>query len=264
MIISSNTPATQIGSTGNKRNNQEEDRQEQVVTGPRSIDKSQEGQNQGLSNTTESPLSIQSENQKSSSNRSESELDQEEIQQVRKLSQRDREVRAHEQAHASVAGSLAKGGPSFSYQRGPDGQLYAIGGEVKIDASAVAGDPEATAEKAQQIQRAALAPAQPSQQDRAVASAAAALEAQARAEIAQQQAEDSNNELNGQFSSEENTESKESASGEEKIASETQSKCAQCGGQHSAESHAVSIALDATFKQTNPMEQAENLFKIAV
>ncbi len=118
----------------------------------------------------------------------ENELDQAEIRQLRELRSRDREVRAHEQAHATVAGALAKGGASFSFQRGPDGQLYAIGGEVKIDTSALAGDAQSTAQKAQQIRRAALAPAQPSSQDRAVAAQAATMEIQARAEIAKETA----------------------------------------------------------------------------
>ena len=93
-------------------------------------------------------------------------------------------------AHLAVAGPYAKGGPTFEYQTGPDGQRYAVGGEVSIDTSAVAGDPEATIVKAQVIQRAASAPADPSGQDRAVASAAAKLEAQARRELQAQQREE--------------------------------------------------------------------------
>ncbi|MGD8781495.1 MAG: putative metalloprotease CJM1_0395 family protein [Ignavibacteria bacterium] len=44
-------------------------------------------------------------------------------------------------------------------------------------------DPEATIKKAQQIRRAALAPSEPSSQDRSVANQAAAMEAKARAEL---------------------------------------------------------------------------------
>ena len=107
-------------------------------------------------------------------------------QQLNELRIRDQEVRAHELAHMAAAGGLAKGGPTFEYQRGPDGRLYAVGGEVQIDTSGVPGDPEATLQKAEQIQRAALAPAQPSAQDRSVAVAAAAMAAAARAELANQ------------------------------------------------------------------------------
>ena len=110
-----------------------------------------------------------------------------------KLKARDREVRAHEAAHASAAGSLAKGGPSYTYQRGSDGRLYAVGGEVSIDTSAVAGDPEATIQKARQIRAAANAPANPSAQDRAVAAQASRMEAQARRELQQERTEDIQN-----------------------------------------------------------------------
>ena len=110
-------------------------------------------------------------------------LSEEERAQVAKLRARDREVRAHEQAHAAAAGGLAKGGPTYTYQRGPDGRQYAIGGEINIDTSPVSGDPEATIEKARRIRAAALAPADPSPQDRAVAASANALEAQARQEL---------------------------------------------------------------------------------
>lgn len=101
---------------------------------------------------------------------------------IEELKARDREVRAHEAAHMSAAGSLARSGPSYTYQRGPDGVSYAIGGEVQIDLSPVPGDPEASARKAQQIRAAALAPAQPSAQDYAVAAQAAQMAAAARRE----------------------------------------------------------------------------------
>ena len=102
---------------------------------------------------------------------------------IAKLKKRDQEVRSHEQAHIAAAGGLARGGASFSFQRGPDGKQYAIGGEVNIDTSPVSGNPQATVRKAQQIRAAALAPANPSAQDRAVAASASALEAEAQREI---------------------------------------------------------------------------------
>lgn len=106
--------------------------------------------------------------------------------QINELRSIDREVRAHEMAHLAAAGSLSRGGPTFEFVVGPDGQRYAVAGEVQIDTAAVPGDPEATLQKALQIQQAALAPAQPSAQDRAVAVAAAAMAAEARGEIASQ------------------------------------------------------------------------------
>ena len=113
-------------------------------------------------------------------------LTAEEQRQVEELKQRDRTVRAHEQAHLAAAGQYARGGPSFSYQRGPDEGQYAVGGEVPIDLSPVPGDPQATIQKALSIQRAALAPADPSSADRQIAARAAAMTAQARQELSQQ------------------------------------------------------------------------------
>ena len=89
-------------------------------------------------------------------------------------------------AHLAAAGSYARGGMSFTYQTGPDGKRYAIGGEVGIDTSPVSGDPEATLQKAMVIQRVALAPAEPSAQDQKVAQSAIKMMAQARMEISMQ------------------------------------------------------------------------------
>jgi len=117
-------------------------------------------------------------------------LNESDLSQVQELEARDREVRAHEQAHVAAGGSLVRSGASYTYQQGPDGKRYAVGGEVQIDTARVAGDPEATAERAEQVRRAALAPATPSAQDRAVAAQAAAMAAQARAEAAQARQQD--------------------------------------------------------------------------
>jgi len=108
---------------------------------------------------------------------------------VTELKSRDREVRSHEQAHLAAAGPYARGGPTYEYSIGPDGRQYAVGGEVQIDVSPVADDPEATIRKAQVVRAAASAPAEPSGQDRQVAAAAAQMEANARAELQQQRTE---------------------------------------------------------------------------
>lgn len=107
--------------------------------------------------------------------------EEEHAEQIRSLKQRDAEVRAHEQAHAAAGGAFA-GAPSYSYQRGPDGHRYAVGGEVSIDVSAIAGDPEATIQKMQQVKRAAMAPRDPSDADRAIAASADARIMAARRE----------------------------------------------------------------------------------
>ncbi|WP_417485603.1 putative metalloprotease CJM1_0395 family protein [Maricaulis sp.] len=110
------------------------------------------------------------------------ELSDEERKQVDALKARDREVRAHEQAHQAVGGQYA-GAASYTFQKGPDGRSYAVGGEVPIDASEIKGDPQATIDKMQQVKAAALAPVEPSGQDRKVAALADAKIAQARAEL---------------------------------------------------------------------------------
>ena len=114
--------------------------------------------------------------------RSDRDRDDAKTRQVDKLKQRDTEVRQHEQAHLAAAGPYARGGPTFEYQTGPDGKRYAVGGEVQIDTSPVEGDPQATIQKMQAVRAAALAPAEPSAQDRSVAAKAAAEIQKARAE----------------------------------------------------------------------------------
>jgi len=124
--------------------------------------------------------------------KSEENLSSEEKQAVNNLKRRDAEVKAHEAAHMAAGGGLVQGGASYEYQSGPDGKMYAVGGEVQIDMSA-AGSPEATVRKMQQIRRAALAPAQPSGTDRAVAAQASQIEAQARMEKNQEEKESAEN-----------------------------------------------------------------------
>ena len=107
---------------------------------------------------------------------------QQDAAQIKELKARDTEVRIHEQAHASVGGQYA-GSPSYEYQRGPDGTNYAVGGEVQIDVAEIAGDPQATIEKMQTVRAAALAPAEPSGADRAIAADATQKLAAAQAEL---------------------------------------------------------------------------------
>lgn len=94
----------------------------------------------------------------------------------------DRKVRAHEQAHLAAAGNLATGGPTYEMRKGEDGRNYAVGGEVNIRISE-GRTPSETLQRAQQAQRAALAPADPSPQDLRVAQEAQTMAAKARAEL---------------------------------------------------------------------------------
>lgn len=112
-------------------------------------------------------------------------LSEEAQQEVARLRERDREVRTHEQAHARAGGPYA-GAPSYEYQRGPDGRLYAVSGEVAIDAAPIPGNPAATIAKMEIVIRAALAPAEPSSQDSRVAAEARAAKAEAQADLREQ------------------------------------------------------------------------------
>ena len=134
------------------------------------------------------------------------EIDQ---QKIRELASRDKEVRAHEQAHANVGGQYASA-PTYEFERGPNGVRYAVGGEVSIDTSKEA-TPQETIRKAQIIRRAALAPAEPSPQDRRVAAEGSRLEAEARRELRVEQREEA----------QESSESDESGSNSSTVSSDS-------------------------------------------
>ena len=108
-------------------------------------------------------------------------LSPEEKQLVAKLQARDAEVRAHEAAHQATGGGLA-GGASFEYKKGPDGKMYAVGGEVPI-AFKEGLSPKETIANARQIKAAAMAPANPSPQDYSVASSATMMELKAEQKL---------------------------------------------------------------------------------
>ncbi|CUU70150.1 putative metalloprotease CJM1_0395 family protein [Campylobacter hyointestinalis] len=122
-------------------------------------------------------------------------LSDEEKLQVAKLQQRDSEVRTHEASHMAAGAGLTSGA-DFTYQKGPDSKMYAVGGEVGIDTS-LGKTPEETIQKAQQIKRAALAPSSPSPADLKIAANAASMEVSAKAQMQQEQQDSNNNESNG-------------------------------------------------------------------
>ena len=123
-------------------------------------------------------------------NSSTNKLSESEKQMVLKLQSRDTEVRAHESAHQS--GGASTGAASFTYQQGPDGKMYAIGGEVPISFQE-GSTPEETIANAQAVIASALAPADPSGQDMAVASSAMVMMLKAQ----QQKAKEAQNEIAG-------------------------------------------------------------------
>lgn len=121
-------------------------------------------------------------------NGSKTELTAQEAAVLLELKKTDQQVRQHEAAHIAAGGSYVSKAASYSYRVGPDGNRYAVAGEVGIDVSPER-DPRVTVQKMAVVQRAALAPADPSPQDRAVAAKAAMMSAQAQAQIVRLQYE---------------------------------------------------------------------------
>lgn len=98
-------------------------------------------------------------------------LSTQEQQLVTQLKSADKRIKSHELAHLLAAGGYARGGPSYDYRQGPDGKKYAVAGEVQID-SGKESSPDNTISKMKIVQRAALAPVDPSPQDHRVAAKA--------------------------------------------------------------------------------------------
>jgi len=115
-------------------------------------------------------------------------LSEDEERLVRDLSSRDSEVKAHEAAHQAAGGGMT-GAASYTYQQGPDGKMYAIGGEVSISMKS-GSTPEETIANARQIAAAAMAAGDPSPQDYAVASSARVMEMKAQQLLAKEQQEE--------------------------------------------------------------------------
>lgn len=106
---------------------------------------------------------------------------------VRQLAQMERSVREHERSHMVAARDLAISSPNYRLEHGPDGREYAVGGEVNISASTVSGDAQGTIDKALKIERAALAPADPSTKDMQVAAQARAIASKAYRKLSRDQ-----------------------------------------------------------------------------
>ena len=149
-------------------------------------EKNQQTNQESTQDSAESKSSSQEAKEQSATNHhGEEQSRQQELEQARiisELQKRDKEVRAHESAHAAVGGSVT-GAPSLSYKTGPDGKRYAVEGEVSVDLSTVKGNPSATIAKMQKVHAAALAPVQPSVQDTRVASIATQKILQAQSEL---------------------------------------------------------------------------------
>ena len=108
-----------------------------------------------------------------------------EYRQIRKLADKDKEVRMHEMAHAAAIGMFAgSSSPTYSYQVGPDGKQYAVAGHVNVDVSPE-NTPERTILKMQAIRRSATSPGRPSVKDAQTAANALMVEGRARMQIAE-------------------------------------------------------------------------------
>jgi len=130
-------------------------------------------------------LSLSDENWKTlGKKQDQEELSEDDLRKVEELKKIDKKVHTHEQAHLSAAGGYARGGAQYDYVRGPDGNKYANSGHVSLDTSREK-KPEATIKKANIIQKAALAPADPSPADKQIAANAAKMAADAQQELAE-------------------------------------------------------------------------------
>ena len=132
---------------------------------------------------------------KENSTNSNKELTPQEKQEVAELKTTDAEVRAHEQAHKAAAGGLRTSAPNYEYETGPDGKKYAVAGDVNVSYQH-SSDPEVNLRNAQQLKASALAPADPSSQDRKVAAQADREITEARQEILEEQKQTEKNEEN--------------------------------------------------------------------
>jgi hypothetical protein len=117
---------------------------------------------------------------------SKEEFSEEEQRKIDELKKIDRKVHVHEQAHLSAAGGYARGGTNYNYVTGPDGKRYANAGHVNLD-TGKEKTPEATIRKATIIQKAALAPADPSPSDRQIATDAMKMISDAQRELSTKQ-----------------------------------------------------------------------------
>ncbi len=124
---------------------------------------------------------IKSESEKREASKKKDKAENEKDSQVRELKSIQNEVIAHEAAHKAAAGEFG-GAISYAYTEGPDGKRYITGGEVPIKLKQ-GSTPEETLRNMQKVQMAASAPADPSGQDRQVATKAAAIAAKARSEL---------------------------------------------------------------------------------
>jgi hypothetical protein len=132
----------------------------------------QQGVEQGTRGLEKNESSNETKNkqeQENSTTKDSTQLSNEEKAQLAELKAADSRVKAHEAAHQS--GPAASGGASFTYKKGPDGVMYAVGGEVPVRIE-TGSTPQESIMNLQGVIATALAPADPSPQDISIASKA--------------------------------------------------------------------------------------------
>lgn len=137
----------------------------------------------GLEKNESSNETKNKQEQENSTTKDSTQLSNEEKAQLAELKAVDSRVKAHEAAHQS--GPAASGGASYTYKKGPDGVMYAVGGEVPVRIE-TGSTPQESITKLQGVIATALAPADPSPQDIAIASKARVMMMKAQQELAQE------------------------------------------------------------------------------
>lgn len=135
----------------------------------------------GLEKNESSQESNNKQNQENSTTKDSTELTSDEKAQLSELKAADTRVKAHEAAHQS--GPAASGGASYTYKKGPDGVMYAVGGEVPVRIQ-TGSTPQESIMNLQGVIATALAPADPSPQDVSIASKARVMMMKAQQELA--------------------------------------------------------------------------------
>ncbi len=134
-------------------------------------------------NDSSSQIKNKQEQDNSNTTKDSTELTSDEKAQLSELKAADSQVKAHEAAHQS--GPAASGGASYTYKKGPDGVMYAVGGEVPVRIS-TGSTPQESIMNLQGVIATALAPAGPSPQDISIASKARVMMMKAQQELAQE------------------------------------------------------------------------------
>lgn len=135
----------------------------------------------GLEKNESSNETKNKQEQENSTTKDSTQLSNEEKAQLAELKAADSRVKAHEAAHQS--GPAASGGASYTYKKGPDGVMYAVGGEVPVRIE-TGSTPQESIMNLQGVIATALAPADPSPQDISIASKARVMMMKAQQELA--------------------------------------------------------------------------------